>query len=48
MRSHNDWTPLHWAAAQGDAPSVELLLAHRADPARTYPSQPKLKLEAVA
>jgi len=33
QRGHNDWTPLHWAAAHGDAASVELLLAHGAAPA---------------
>jgi uncharacterized protein len=36
QRGHNDWTPLHWAASHGDAPSVNFLLEHGADPnART-------------
>lgn len=36
QRGINDWTPLHWAAANGDVAAVELLLAHGADPhART-------------
>lgn len=35
-RGLNDWTPLHFAAAQGDRRCVELLLDHGADPsART-------------
>ena len=32
QRGHNDWTPLHWAAVDDDAPSVELLLSQGADP----------------
>ena len=36
QRGHNDWTPLHWAAATNDPAAVELLLKHGADPqART-------------
>ena len=36
QRGHNDWTPLHWAAVNDDAPAVEMLLTHGADPnART-------------
>jgi len=36
QRGINDWTPLHWAAANDDAAAVALLLAHGADPdART-------------
>jgi ankyrin repeat protein len=35
-RGVNDWTPLHYAAANDDLEGVELLLAHGADPsART-------------
>jgi ankyrin repeat protein len=29
----NDYTPLHWAASEGDVRAVTLLLAHGADPA---------------
>jgi ankyrin repeat protein len=32
-RCINDYTPLHYAAARDDAGSIELLLAHGADPA---------------
>lgn len=32
QRGLNDYTPLHWAAGQGDLAMVELLLAHGADP----------------
>jgi ankyrin repeat protein len=36
QRGVNDYTPLHWAAGEGDARAVRLLLAHGADPtART-------------
>jgi ankyrin repeat protein len=36
QRGHNDWTPLHWAAAHDDERGVALLLGHGADPnART-------------
>jgi len=36
QRGVNDYTPLHWAAGEGDEPAVRLLLAHGADPtART-------------
>jgi len=36
QRGLNDYTPLHWAAADGDERVVRLLLAHGADPtART-------------
>jgi len=36
QRGVNDYTPLHWAAANNDVPMVELLLAEGADPtART-------------
>lgn len=36
QRGLNDWTPLHYAAAQDDPAAIELLLAHGADPgART-------------
>ena len=35
-RGINDWTPLHYAAANDDLEAIELLLAHGADPnART-------------
>ena len=33
QHGHNDYTPLHWAASEGDARAVQLLLAHGADPA---------------
>ena len=32
QRGHNDYTPLHWAAGDGDLRMVDLLLAHGADP----------------
>jgi uncharacterized protein len=32
QRGHNDWTPLHWAAAHDDERGVVLLLGHGADP----------------
>ena len=32
QRGINDYTPLHWAAGDGDMRMVELLLAHGADP----------------
>ncbi len=35
QRGLNDYTPLHWAAGQGDLAIVELLLAHGADPNET-------------
>lgn len=36
QRGHNDWTPLHWAAANNQPDAVALLLKHGADPqART-------------
>lgn len=36
QRGHNDYTPLHWAASEGDERAVRLLLARGADPtART-------------
>lgn len=33
QHGHNDYTPLHWAASEGDARAVKLLLARGADPA---------------
>jgi ankyrin repeat protein len=33
QRGHNDYTPLHWAASEGDERAVRLLLARGADPA---------------
>ena len=33
QRGHNDYTPLHWAASDGDVRAVRLLLARRANPA---------------
>lgn len=33
QHGHNDYTPLHWAASEGDARAVRLLLARGADPA---------------
>lgn len=33
QRGLNDYTPLHWAASEGDEPAVRLLLARGADPA---------------
>lgn len=36
QRGVNDWTPLHYAAANNDVEGIEILLAHGADPtART-------------
>jgi ankyrin repeat protein len=36
QHGHNDYTPLHWAVADGNIKAVEFLLAHGADPnART-------------
>ena len=32
QRGVNDYTPLHYAAAQNDGPMIEFLLAHGADP----------------
>ena len=32
QRELNDYTPLHWAAGDGDLAMVDLLLAHGADP----------------
>jgi ankyrin repeat protein len=31
QRGHNDWTPLHWAAAHNDVKSVAFLLSRGAD-----------------
>ena len=35
QRGLNDFTPLHWAAGQGDLTAVDMLLAHGADPNAT-------------
>lgn len=32
QHGHNDYTPLHWAASEGDLTAIRLLLAHGADP----------------
>ncbi|MGH9786020.1 MAG: ankyrin repeat domain-containing protein, partial [Terriglobia bacterium] len=48
QRGHNDYTPLHWAAIHADAETVELLLAHGADPnARTRIDYCETPLEAA-
>ena len=36
QRGLNDYTPLHWAAGDGDLAMVDLLLAHGADPERDH------------